>query len=1721
MDQATNALKIKMKYLDKVKVIMLTSREEHHLSSMDNLKKLVYKTFPELEKLCENATAWRRVTLDMKCEDADGDLITIEYDGDLKSFLLWQKSNHLIFHLDTKERDSGGSSSLFLRQSPVIASSSAQNSVKAETRAKKQPCRYYARGHCKSGTNCTFSHDQDARQDRNGRPVEQPGPRNLINRSMPGTQREITNFGFWLREQLEREPIDNITFLSRAKGLDVLTKLVERKNLPSQWIDLLVKLITREEFRLSLMREYTNKVYGLLIGSTFLLQLHGHIITQLGTAKPQEIMPYLLLMEELQTRTTNGWKEVPLDGINSVIQRLEESGAKKELLLMVNCLIDHRNKLHRQAAISPADDETHFIGTEFRNISIVPNKAELLQPHLSVDLPVNLVGKRYTSVLSYLETHFRLLREDCIDPLRQGIYAFRNKQSSKELRIYQQRVDMEKIPFTKYLLDLERQVDPPFYLQRREKEDEFDFESVFPSMIANGGKSVINLLQDWPQFPSSLDRAQLHALKHGLTKELSIIQGPPGTGKTFLGLLLVRLLLANFKPAVPAEQTVEYTREIMRGLKMQRVVSKRYGRKGPILVICMTNHALDQFLEGIYKFERNVIRIGGRSKSTVLQDRTLKKLLEAERLIRGRTGHLVAKGRAWFERGLLEEEIEMCINQLNATRVKKNDLVNIATDEQIRNLFSVGMNSKETVERWLAGDVVPVENRHFYPFEESFEDLDKEPVDLKFEKRNATGKKKVFLLKRPAEERNQNEWQVQRRRGRLNRQRRRHPHMDNVNGGVRARGDEDEVQGGMFQLFQAMNVGEVPLDNLLDGREDTNEAQEVNPLQPDEEELHKGNQIGDQDEDQNEDQNEERDEAQDEQLQIQYFVDFPDVWRLNQEQRSILHEYWLDEIKMKYRKQLQTLTEQYENTCKAVNEIDEEINLTLLRRANVVGITTTAAARCQKILQALNSEIVIIEEAAEVLEGHVLACLNPGVKHLVLIGDHLQLRPSTAVYRLGTRHKLDVSMFERLLEGGVEHVALQEQRRMRPSFARLVKSLYPNLKDHESVTKYENVKGINSNLLFFDHTAEENSTTVDMSKVNTTEAKLVVELTLYLLKQDCYSAKNIAILTMYTGQIMEIKRILNERASATLSPKYLERIRKMHEKQARVVEDDEDSEEDEIVHEDTADITKLLPRVSSVDDYQGEEADIIILSLVRSNDIQTKEGEGTIGFLKTSNRICVALTRAKKGMYIFGNATLLAKRSDLWNKVIRVLQNDNALDTKFEFCCQNHPDTKTIVRKEEEFRLVADGGCSRPCEVQLVCGHVCPRRCHPGSHDDVICPKQCRRRASYPDVNISVKETVGSAKWEESTFLAYRSVEKFYHAAMPARPDAQLPVPLVRRNARSVACTAGVSFAAVSCVCLAGNYVHGGASTISMSLAEFEETDRCHQLQDCRHLFEVSGLDTWMDSDHTQVEEGRKSTAVKMKECPECKTPVWRSARYANVIKGKLAELEAVKEKMNGYEKTKEGQQVLEEGNPAKAFILFMEALKLNPALMEAHFGAGQALFKSKSYAHGAIFLSFVVEKSTYSSKVKSVLKSTRDLDKTLGTDKVVCPPPKDEVAVKAMLQLASALTFLGDFTGADKLCEVVLKSHPLNEDAMKIKEDAGKRLRAEVVQVMNLEVGERGHWFQCPNGHFYTIGECGGAMQESKCPDCKATVGGGSHKLAAGNTHAAIDGSSASAWPS
>ena len=137
-------------------------------------------------------------------------------------------------------------------------------------------------------------------------------------------------------------------------------------------------------------------------------------------------------------------------------------------------------------------------------------------------------------------------------------------------------------------------------------------------------------------------------------------------------------------------------------------------------------------------------------------------------------------------------------------------------------------------------------------------------------------------------------------------------------------------------------------------------------------------------------------------------------------------------------------------------------------------------------------------------------------------------------------------------------------------------------------------------------------------------------------------------------------------------------------------------------------------RCCTVDDFQGEEGKIILLSLVRSNN------ENRIGFLKFDNRINVAFSRARDGLYVFGNGQCIRnyynkKKNEepdlLLYKILTHCNNKGILKDHFELVCLNH---KNVLKLKDEidFLNCPEGGCKELCKVRKNCGHQCTMFCH-------------------------------------------------------------------------------------------------------------------------------------------------------------------------------------------------------------------------------------------------------------------------------------------------------------------------------------------------------------------------------------------------------------------------
>jgi hypothetical protein len=259
---------------------------------------------------------------------------------------------------------------------------------------------------------------------------------------------------------------------------------------------------------------------------------------------------------------------------------------------------------------------------------------------------------------------------------------------------------------------------------------------------------------------------------------------------------------------------------------------------------------------------------------------------------------------------------------------------------------------------------------------------------------------------------------------------------------------------------------------------------------------------------------------------------------------------------------------------------------------------------------------------------------------------------------------------------------------------------------------------------------------------------MVVMIAKYLLLQS-YTFSDIVILTPYLGQLVMIQKALTKanlevdigdldrgelvKANIDLVGKNNNRSKKRtitsitdKETSTKVTEkipdgDDDDNNYDS-VDDDEDDIDdkekegkavsphKSAIRVATIDNFQGEEAKIIIGSLVRSNY------EGDIGFMSSAERVNVFCSRARDGFIIVGDSsTYRNARSirgrELWNKLMDKLKNENYIFAGLPIKCQNHQTEGPMISSVTDFlHHCPTGGCNLPCNMPLLScplGHKC------------------------------------------------------------------------------------------------------------------------------------------------------------------------------------------------------------------------------------------------------------------------------------------------------------------------------------------------------------------------------------------------------------------------------
>lgn len=414
------------------------------------------------------------------------------------------------------------------------------------------------------------------------------------------------------------------------------------------------------------------------------------------------------------------------------------------------------------------------------------------------------------------------------------------------------------------------------------------------------------------------------------------------------------------------------------------------------------------------------------------------------------------------------------------------------------------------------------------------------------------------------------------------------------------------------------------------------------------------------------------------------------------------------------------------------------------KQARVIGSTVVGATRRLRALRASEPFAMLVEEACEVMEPVLVSVLSvPSVQKIEMIGDHRQLpafvQPCWFNLQM-TYPSIKTSLFERLIRNNSSICSvLDVQRRMRPEISELTRYEYQDIvqiKDHdctitqrvadrfvkelrierpfatssriESVQKLWSeggnfVPGVLPQVFFWDLKTVESRAAVGLSRCNEGESEACVALVEWLVRCGI-PGECVTVLTPYKGQQVTVSKALQELHSCTGL-----KVKSVH--------------------------------VSTVDRYQGDENDIIILSLVCTRP-------GNL-FLALRNRFIVATSRARMGFFMVGSSGALVKSAQggdgpsHWQRLLADLRQGFAggsddqraeprIGNSLTICCPRHPVSLKDISKPRDFprsKEELSSFCNEPCSFILPwCGHKCDRQCHDASTPHTVSCKVLLQR---------------------------------------------------------------------------------------------------------------------------------------------------------------------------------------------------------------------------------------------------------------------------------------------------------------------------------------------------------------------------------------------------------
>lgn len=373
--------------------------------------------------------------------------------------------------------------------------------------------------------------------------------------------------------------------------------------------------------------------------------------------------------------------------------------------------------------------------------------------------------------------------------------------------------------------------------------------------------------------------------------------------------------------------------------------------------------------------------------------------------------------------------------------------------------------------------------------------------------------------------------------------------------------------------------------------------------------------------------------------------DYPQLWAIRKAIR---------ELRKNRKKGSENYHQKMDRLKSRAAEIELRINAELFGEARVIACTLVGSAH--HLLEGMKFGTLFIDEAAQALEA---ACWIPmrRASRVILAGDHCQLPPtvkSIAALRAG----LGKTLMERIAENKPEVVTLLKiQYRMNDEIMRFSSDwFYGGKVESAPQIKYRSVLDYDHPITWIDTSNEENQITIEGEDAPEDSASTASSVSAANQNSDLNFKEQ------FVGE--SFGRINKAEAELTLLTlaEYFTKIGKQ-----RVLEERIDVGIISPYRAQVQYLKKLIKKyeffkpyrrlisVNTVDGFQGQERDVILISLVRSND------EGQIGFLKDLRRMNVAMTRARMKLIILGNKDTMTKHpfyKKLW-EYVEAINNNN------------------------------------------------------------------------------------------------------------------------------------------------------------------------------------------------------------------------------------------------------------------------------------------------------------------------------------------------------------------------------------------------------------------------------------------------------------------------------